>query len=413
MQKTIALIATLDTKSREAEYIRERILAQGKNALIIDAGILGKPQEITPDYANDQVADLSGYALSQIKQASSRSEGLSIMARGIKNLLCKLHKEKKIDGVICIAGSGSVLSTPGMQALPLGFPKLLVSPLLSGERAFEPYVGTSDMMLMHSVVDILGINDVSKKIFDNAASAIVGMVDNADSSKLLADNLIAVTMFGQTTPGVMVIKEEIEKNGYQAVIFHANGVGGRCMEKLIEEKAFVGILDYTLSEITQEELGGLIKSTPTRMEIAGKHGIPQIIVPGCIDFLDIHPSNINKKKYMGRKSYSHSSEFTLVRTTKNELIKIAEVFARKLNAAKGPVEVIYPKQGLSAANKRGRELHDPESDNAFISTLKGKLNYQIPIFEKDSHINDSTFARFAANRLIMLIENLHTGNKVK
>ncbi len=410
MGKTIALIATLDTKAREAEYVRSRIQAHGEDALLIDVGVLGQPQGIEPDISRTQVASYGNHDLSQIRQASSRAEAMTMMAEGVKGLLRQLYETKRIDGVMCIAGSGSAIATPGMQALPIGFPKLLVCPLLSGERVFEPFVGTSDIVLMHSIVDILGVNEISRKIFDNAVGAMTGMIDRDASTTTKGRNLIGITMFGQTTPGVMTARDELEKKGYQCVIFHANGVGGRCMEELIGEGTFVGILDYTLSEVAGQELGGLNKSSPTRMEIAGKYGIPQVIVPGCIDFLDVRPSDVEKEGFGDRKIYSHSSDFALVRTTKDEMIRLGKVFAQKLNSARGPVEIIYPKLGFSAVNARGRELYDPEADRAFLETLKKNLTNKIPLREREAHINDSNFARFAANRLIELIEKRCSSN---
>lgn len=404
LKKTIALIATLDTKAREAEYIREKIQDYEKKALLIDVGTLREPQNTQPDIRRGEVAVYGDYDINQISQAGSRAEALAMMGRAAKGLLQELHRKRSIDGVICIAGSGYVIATPGMQALPIGFPKLLVCPLVSGLRICDPFVGTTDMVLMHSVVDILGVNEITRKVFDNAVAAMVGMVDRQTSSQVRGDKLIGITVFGQTTPGVMIAKEELEKRGYQAVAFHANGIGGVCMEKLIEEGAFVGILDYTLSEVTGEEMGGLNKSTPTRMEIAGKYGIPEVIVPGCIDFLDVRPGDVEKQGYAGRKIYSHSSEFALVRTTKDEMIRLGKVFARKLNSARGPVEVVFPRRGLSAANAQGEELYDPEADEAFLETLKRNLSQKIRVWERDSHINDPELARFAANRLITLMK---------
>ncbi|UCB47324.1 MAG: Tm-1-like ATP-binding domain-containing protein [Spirochaetota bacterium] len=403
MKKTIALIATLDTKGVETKYIKDQFITHGKRVIVIDSGILGEAHDIEPDFSRYEVAKHGGYNLDEIRNSGSRGEAVSQMSECVRAVIEKLYTERNIDGVMCVAGAGSMIAVPGMQKLPLGFPKLLVCPLLSGERVFEPFVGTSDIVLMHSVVDILGINGISQKIFDNAIGAMIGMVDNYTPAENEYENHIAITMFGQTTPGVMSAMKKLERSGYTCVIFHANGVGGRSMEELIEKGVFAGVLDYTLSEVAGEELGGLNKSSPTRMEIAGKYGIPQVIVPGCIDFLDVFPVDMEKPEYSDRKVYRHSPAIYLVRVKKGEMAKLGKVFSRKLNASKGPVEIVFPLKGLSQANAEGKALYDSEADNAFLESLKKNISKNIPVHVLDKHINDQLFAEFAAERLLALM----------
>jgi uncharacterized protein (UPF0261 family) len=405
LKKIIALIATLDTKGVETKYVKDQFINHGKSVIVIDSGILGEAHDIEPDIDRYEVAKQGGYNLDEIRNSGSRGEAVLKMSECVRTVIEKLYTERGIDGVMCIAGAGSMIAVPGMHKLPLGFPKLLVCPLLSGERIFEPFVGTSDIVLMHSVVDLLGINGLSKKIFDNAIGAMIGMVDNYTLAENEYANHIAITMFGQTTPGVMSAMEKLEESGYTCVIFHANGVGGRSMEEFIEKGVFVGVLDYTLSEVAGEELGGLNKSSPTRMEIAGRYGIPQVIVPGCIDFLDIFPIDMEKSEYSGRNVYRHSPAIYLVRVKKEEMEKLGKVFARKLNASKGSVEIVFPLKGLSQVNAKGKALYDPEADNAFLESLKKNINKHIPIHVLDKHVNDRSFAEFAAERLIALTQN--------
>ena len=403
MRRCVVVIATLDTKGAEASYICKGITKQGKKTILINSGILRKPVGIQPDITRHEVASNAGYKLKQIQNAPSRGDAVYMMAEGIKKTLLDLFNKGKINGVLCLGGAGTMIALPGMKSLPLGMPKFLITPLASGIRTFEPYVGTSDMIILHSVVDIIGVNEISKKIYDNAVAAICGMVAVDYDPIIHARNLIAITMFGNTTAGVEVAKKYLEEAGYECIIFHANGVGGRCMEELIKKNTFVGVLDYTLSEVTGEEIGGLNKSSPERLEVAGKFGVPQVIVPGCLDFLDISPEDSQKPEYKNRAQYKHSPEFILVRTSKKEMEYLGKVMARKLNRANAPVVVIFPLKGLSIPNIKGGELYYPEADQAFLYSLKNKLNKNIELIEMDAHVNDRNFARFAAQKMIELI----------
>jgi len=403
MAKCVAVVATLDTKGAEVSYICKGIVHQGKETLLIDSGILGEPIGIQPDITRYDVASNAGYELKEIRSAPSRGDAVSMMAEGIKKTLLDLFNKGKIDGVLCLGGAGTMIALPGMKSLPLGVPKLLITPLASGIRTFEPYVGTSDMMIVHSVVDIMGVNDISKKIYDNAIAAICGMVTVDSGPVIHAKNLIAITMFGNTTPGVEVAKKFLENAGYECIIFHANGVGGRCMEELIKRNTFVGVLDYTLSEVAGEEIGGLNKSSPERLEVAGKFGVPQVIVPGCIDFLDIRPEDSQKAEYKNRAQYKHSPEFILVRTSKEEMERLGKIVAEKLNRANAPVAVLFPLKGLSIPNIEGGELYDPEADRAFLHSLKGGLSKDIELIEINAHVNDGNIAILAAQKMIELI----------
>lgn len=404
MKKTIALIAALDTKGYEAGYIRDSICSLGKSVIVVDCGIRGEPQGIKADIPREAVAEHSGYNLEFIQQAESRGAASALMAQGVASLLNHLFVTGAVDGVICIGGAGVTVGAMGMQNLPVGFPKLLVSPMFSGERVFEPFVGTSDMTMMHSVVDILGLNEISRAVLGSAAGAIAGMVESSRPIDMSRGRLIGATMFGVTTPGVMAARSVLEKAGYECVVFHANGAGGRCMEALARARVFAGILDYTLSEIAGAELGELNDAGPERMEIAGRYGIPQVIVPGCLDFLDVPPMHIERLGYGSRQMCSHTPEFLLVRIVKEEMIRLGNTLARKLNLSKGPTEVVWPTLGLSTPNTQGGPLWDPEADRACLEALKKRLKASIPVREVEAHINDPGFAEYAAARLLALIQ---------
>lgn len=410
---TVLIIGTFDTKGPECHYLRERIEAHGCKTLALDSGILGEAEGIKPEYTRQMVAQAAGFTIDEIRTSGSRGKAVERMLVGVRKLAQQLYAEKKIHGVVSLGGAeGAVLASAGMKALPVGIPKLIVSPLASGRRQFEPFIGTKDIFVMHSVVDILGLNVVSCPIFDTVAAAIAGMAnafekrDDSERKRLIGGRKqIAATMLGNTTRPLMWIKKQIEPKGFDIVIFHANGVGGPAMEELVEENLFHGILDYTLSELAGEVAGGFHNGGPQRMENAGHKGVPQLIVPGCVDFVvcgshDI-PANLK-----GRPSHYHNPEFTLIRLTRDEQLEVARRMARKLNSAKGKVEVVVPTRGLSIPNiekdqngKNG-EFWDPQTDALFRSELKNRLNGSIGYQEVDAHINDEAFAKVVLGRAV-------------
>jgi uncharacterized protein (UPF0261 family) len=295
-----------------------------------------------------------------------------------------------------------------MQALPLGIPKLLVTPVASGRRPFEPFVGTRDILVMHSVVDILGLNPISRQIFDNAAGAIAGMVraravrPRAPQGDAGEARPVAITMLGNTTPAVMRMKPQLEAAGYAPAIFHSNGVGGRVMEELIAGGAFVGVIDYTTNELTNELVGASYGAGPHRMEAAARSGVPQVVVPGCVDFFVVGPGESLPERWRGRPTYYHNPALTLVRACREEMAEVGRIMAGKLRACRGPVAVAYPCGGLSIPNRPGAVFHDPEGDAAFLAALRAGLRSDIPLIEVDAHINDAAFA----DRVVCLFTQL-------
>ena len=409
---TVLVIGTFDTKGPESQYLRERIEAHGCKTLALDSGILGEADGIRPEFTRQMVAQAAGFTIDQLRNAGSRGKAVEGMLQGVRALAQQLHAEKKIHGVVSLGGAeGAVLASAAMKALPVGIPKLIVSPLASGRRNFEPFIGTKDIFVMHSVVDILGLNVVSCPIFDTVAAAIAGMAnafekrDDSEKKRLIGGRKqIAATMLGNTTRPLMWIKKQIEPKGFDIVIFHANGVGGPAMEELVEENLFHGILDYTLSELAGEVAGGFHNGGPGRMENAGLKGVPQVIVPGCVDFVVVGPRHEVPERLRGRPSHYHNPEFTLVRLTRDEQLEVAKRMCRKLNSATGKVSVIVPTRGLSIPNievdqngKHG-EFWDPETDRLFREELKNGLLRKIEYQEVDAHINDPKFAEVVLAR---------------
>jgi uncharacterized protein (UPF0261 family) len=261
------------------------------------------------------------------------------------------------------------------------------------------------MVIMHSVIDIFGVNEVSRKIFKTAVGAISGMLDMEVSTKLEGTNVVAMTMYGNTTAAAIMAKKLFEGKGYEVVVFHPNGTGGMCMEELIEQGLFNGVFDLTTHEITDWLYQGIHAGGPSRLEAAGRKGVPQVVVPGCVDFILMGPIDNLAPEFKQRKKYKFNPAVSLVSTTPEEMERIAGVMAEKLNKAKGPVSVLIPLQGFSQYCHKGEELYDPERDKAFISAFKKYLQPNIRVMEVDAHINDPIFAQTAVEELAKLIRN--------
>jgi uncharacterized protein (UPF0261 family) len=311
----------------------------------------------------------------------------------------------RVHGVLCLGGAeGALLGAAAMHALPVGVPKLIVSPSASGRRAFGPFVGEGDVTVMHSVIDILGLNEISRSIFDNAAAAIAGMVRNGGQPVgELGEKCVGITMLGQTTPGVMCVRDHLVEAGHEPVIFHANGVGGPAMEHLIEAGALGGVIDYTLSELANSLLDGIHATGPDRLRVAGRAGLPQVVVPGCVDFFNHGPRESLPEAYRSRKSYFHNPVATLVRLTREEEIALGALVAERLNAAVGPVHVVAPLRGFSLADAEGGDLWDPGADGAFLDSLSSSLRSDIPFEAVDAHVDDHDFADVVAARYLALV----------
>ncbi len=319
----------------------------------------------------------------------------------------RLYAEGKIHGVLCLGGAeGAVLGANAMRALPVGVPKVIVTPIASGRRHYGQLMGTKDIFVVHSVIDILGINPISRAVFDNACGAVVGMV-NAKAvpvtTQRSATKYVAVTMLGNTTRAVMNIKEILAGRGYEAIIFHSNGVGGPAMEELAGQGMFVGVIDYTTDELSDQLVGGFHAGGEERLEKVGALGIPQVVVPGCIDFTVHGRRDEIPDKFKGRPAYYHNPEFTLIRINKDESAQLGRIMAGKLNGAKGPVVVVVPTQGLSIPNVPGGVFWDPDADKAFRDELRNNLREEIPYLPVDAHINDPAFSELVALEFLKLI----------
>jgi uncharacterized protein (UPF0261 family) len=407
---TVLLIGTLDTKGPEIAYVRDRLQALGLSTIVADSGILAGPLDIVPDVSRAEVARLGGKTIEALRQAGSRGEAVHGMLLGLQRLALNLFRDGRLDGVLCLGGAeGAVLGASAMLSLPIGIPKIIVTPIASGKRRFGPLVGTRDVMVVHSVVDILGLNPISTTIFDNVAAAMAGMLHHGhrlqDADK---KPRVAITMLGNTTKAVMTIRDALARQGLDAVIFHSNGVGGPAMEELAADGLFVGVIDFTTDELADELVGGFHVGGPERLRRIGRLGLPQIVVPGCIDFT-VHgrPEEV-PARLAGRPVYTHNPEFTLVRTLPDEMEQLGQIFAERLNEASGPIEIMVPTEGLSIPNVPGGAFWNPEADAGFLASLRRHLRKDIPISTHPRHINATEFALAVAERFVALLPSKGT-----
>ena len=417
--KTVLLIGTLDTKGREIAYLRERVRGLGLATLVLDSGILGTPLGCEADISRAEVARAAGYELRELQTIGTRGAAVERMLHGVERVTLDLLAAGRIDAMISLGGAeGVVLGAAAAKVLPVGFPKIIVSPIASGQRRFGMFMGTRDVLVMHSVIDILGINPISTTIFDNAAAAVWGMLQHGHrldlglgdrqtgrsgaDSELGDHRYVAVTMLGNTTQGVMAAKDALEARGYEAVIFHSNGVGGPAMEEQIAAGMFVGVIDYTTNELSDPLLGGF-HAAPDRLEKAGELGLPQVVVPGCVDFACFGARGAVPEALRDRPAYYHNPEFTLIRLNRDEMATVGATMARKLNAARGPVIVLMPTGGLSIPNVPGGAFYDPAADAAFLAALRDGLRGDIPLRLVEAHVNDEVFGQAAAAAFLELI----------
>lgn len=407
MSKTIALAGTLDSKGKEFSYVKEVIESLGFDTLLINTGVF--PSEIEADVSNAQVAEAAGVEIEQLAKRKDRAEATKVLAEGMEKLLPKLYEQGKFDGVLSFGGTGGTsIVTPGMRALPIGVPKVMVSTVASGNT--QPYIGTSDLVMIPSIVDVAGLNVISTKVFRQAVFAIAGMLDFQD--KALADSddhkkpLIAASMFGLTTPCINHAKSYLEDRGYEVLIFHATGIGGQTMESLIEEGFFAGVLDITTTEWADELIGGVLNAGPHRLEAAAKANVPQVVSVGAMDMANFGPYESVPEKFAGRKFYKHNPTVTLMRTTTEENKQIGEVLAQKLNMTKGQTTLMLPLKGLSGLDVEGQAFYGPEEDQALFDTLKKHIDSKrVTVEEMDTDVNNPKFAEAAAERLIQMIES--------
>ena len=397
----VALLGTFDTKGHEYAFLRDRVREHGVETLLIDTGI-NEPVGVEPDISRFEVAAAGGADVARLAGAGDRGAAVDAMARGAAALVARLHGDGGLDAIVGLGGSGgSAIATTAMRALPIGVPKLMVSTLASGDT--RPYVGAVDVTMMYSVVDISGLNSISSRIMTNAAAAIAGMA-GATPPQIEHRPLVGATMFGVTTPCVTRARERLEALGYEVLVFHATGTGGRSMEALVAGGFFAGVLDVTTTELADELVGGVLSAGPERLEAAGRHGVPQVVSLGALDIVNFGPRETVPPQFERRNLYVHNPTVTLMRTTAEECGALGRTIGRKLTAAVGPVAVFVPLRGVSMIDVDGQPFRDAEADEALFDGLRESLDSRIEVHELDLDVNDGRFAEAMADRLHELIE---------
>lgn len=408
----ILVIATLDTKADEVAFLAEQIERQGAEVLLMDTSTSTRNlRESSPVLtgrfcvmARAEVAKAGGMTMAAIA-AMERGKAVSAMRDGVTASTLALANRGQIDAAICIGGAGAHLAGPAFQQLDLGFPKLVVSPLASGSRTFEPFVGLRDVAVLHSVADVNGINAITSRVYREAAGYIVGAARAFVSAPEDEDSApaIAISMNGNTTPGLTRAMSQLEGAGYSCVMFHANGTGGRAFEDFVASGRATAALDYTTTELSARLVGGLMDPGPNRMETAGRMGIPQVLVPGCIDFITSGRWDDTEREFPGRRLFGHNPELTLVRLNRDEMREMGSIFASKANLAQGPTVVCVPTRGLSVPDTEGGVFWDPEADAALVEALQQDLTDRVRLVLVEAHINDNEFVDAVIGELTALV----------
>lgn len=398
---TVALLGTLDTKGEEYAWLRDRLHGLGVATLAIDTGSFSTSE--LADISSDQVIAAAGVDAAVVRARRDRGEMMTVMGTGAAAVVRDLAEAGRIHALLAIGGSGgSSVAAPAMQALPVGFPKLLVSTMASGD--VKPYVGEVDTTLMYSVVDVAGINSISAAVLGNACAAIAGMATAYEQRLAAPDEahkpLIGVTMFGVTTPAANEARETLTALGYEVLVFHATGTGGRAMEKLVESGLLAGVCDLTTTELADDLVGGVLSAGPDRLEIAGATGLPQVVSLGALDMVNFGPMETVPPKFAGRNLYVHNPTVTLMRTTSEEMAELGRRIAAKLAAATGPTELFIPLHGVSAIDVDGAPFRDAEADDLLFAALRdGLAGTAVVVHEVDQAINDPGFGKAMADAL--------------
>ena len=386
----LLLLGTLDTKGTEYAYLRERVRGHGVEVVLADVG-LGKPAGVDPDLSRIEVAAETGADPVTLLAAGDRGAAVEAMAEAAAALAVRLYREGRIGGVLAAGGSGgTTIATRAMRALPVGVPKVMVSTMASGDVA--GYVGATDVTLMYAVTDVAGVNSISARILANAAAAAAGML-KAPAVQLEGGRpLIGASMFGVTTACVSTAREWLEERGYEVLVFHATGAGGRALESLVAEGFLAGVLDVTSTELADELVGGVLSAGADRLEAAGRRGVPQVVSTGALDMVNFGARETVPARFADRTLHVHNAEVTLMRTTAGECAELGRRIARKLSAATGPTALFIPLRGVSQIDADGQPFHDPDADAALFGALRAGLAPTVEVHELDRHINEPQFA---------------------
>ena len=401
--KYIIMLGCFDTKGEDFSYLLKYLEAKKQQVITINTGVMETQVGFSIDFDSKQVAAASGTSLQSIRKSNDRGKAVELMGKGAAEIIADLISKKKVKGVIGMGGGGGTyIALSAMQVVPLGIPKICLSTLAAIDLSRQ--VGAKDITLMPSVVDVAGLNKISKLLIQQAAAALCGMAEVHVEDSDNFQKTIAISMFGNTTKCVDKCTELLKDKGYEVLAFHATGVGGATMESLIREGIFDAVLDVTTTELADELCGGILSAGPKRLTAASDMGIPQVVVPGCLDMVNFSHLDTVPEKYKSRQLYSWAPDVTLMRTDIEENEVLGKTLADKLNESKAPVTVLLPKKGISVIGTEGEIFYSPEADKALFKAIKQALRKDIPVIELDSHINDEVFAKTLVDELLRIIE---------
>ncbi len=401
MSKSVVLVGALDTKGVEFRFVQDLILQRGLETIVVDFGVMGDPPFV-PDVTADEVARAGDSTLAELRAKADKTFAMRTMSAGLAKVVVDLHTAGRLGGILGMGGGGGTsIATAAMRSLPTGVPKLMVSTVVSGDVA--PYVGSRDITMMPSVVDVAGLNSISRRIYSNAAAALVGMVRQEPPAVVEEKSLITASMFGNTTPCINHAREILESKNYEVLVFHATGTGGRTMEELIADGYITANLDLTTTELADEVCGGVLSAGPDRLMASARAGIPTVLAPGCVDMANFGARTAMPQEYQSRLLYEWNPNVTLMRTNVDENRAIGEMIARAANVSIGPVAILIPLRGVSQLDSPGGAFWDPEADEACFKAIKENLKQGIRFIEMDNNINDPAFAEKAVDLLLAML----------
>jgi uncharacterized protein (UPF0261 family) len=402
MPKPVVIVGALDTKGEDFRFVRDLIRARGLETIVVDFGVLDDPPW-HPDIPADEVARAGGSSLAELRASKDKTRAMQVMAGGLAKVVKDLYEAGRLGGILGMAGSGGTsIATTAMRGLPVGVPKVMASTVGGGD--ISAYVGTVDITMMPSVVDVAGINSISRRIYANTAGAIAGMVSQDVPAAAETRPLITASMFGNTTACVNHAREVLEARGYEVLVFHATGTGGKTMESLIASSFITANLDITTTELADQVCGGMLSAGPDRLMAAARAGIPTLLVPGCVDMCNFWAMDTVPEKYRARNLYQWNPNVTLMRTSVEENAAMGAMIARAANASTGPVAILLPLKGVSQLDSPGNPFWDPDADGACYDAIKSNLKPGVPLIEMDANINDPAFADRAVGILLGMME---------
>ena len=411
MNQYILLIGCFDTKGEVFAYLRKAILAKSERVLTINTGVMGTTTDFPVDYESDEVARAASHSLADLRKNRDRGQAIDVMGRGAAALVKQLVDAGKIKAVVGMGGGGGTfIALSAMQVVPFGIPKLCLTTLAAKDLSRQ--VGSKDITLMPSVVDVAGLNSMIAPMIEQAAAAICAMANVNTTFTNESSGRIAISMFGNTTACVDQCTELLNKQGYEVFAFHANGVGGKTMEALILEGCFDAVLDTTTTELADELCGGICSAGPDRLSAAAKLGIPQVVVPGCLDMVNFgHPDTV-PARFSHRRLYSWAPDVTLMRTDAVENKELGRRLAQKLNQSSEPVTVVLPLNGLSQLDAEGAIFYEPQVDQVLFDAIKNNVTTHINVIESPAHINDNAFSTLLVNCLVAMIQEKQATGKI-